>query len=115
MRRIENNAVGVDQGDLVLFSDFEDDGEMWTGNGPRLIRQRVTFGEIFADNPVVHVTLSMWDIAHSTNGRVDVTSENITRDGCDIVFRTWGDTQVARVRVAWLAIGTLRSEDSWDI
>ncbi|WP_090158449.1 H-type lectin domain-containing protein [Loktanella sp. DSM 29012] len=115
MRRIENNAVGIDQGDLVLFSDFEDDGAMWTGEGPRVTRQRVNFGELYADTPLVHVSLSMWDISNSANSRVDITSENIARDGFDVVFRTWGDTQVARVRVAWMAIGTLRSEDAWDI
>jgi hypothetical protein len=32
-----------------------------------------------------------------------------------IVFRTWGDTRVARVRADWLAIGALPHEDDWEI
>ena len=34
-------------------------------------------------------------------------------EGFDIVFRTWNDTQVARIRVAWTAIGELPNEDDW--
>ena len=33
----------------------------------------------------------------------------------DIVFRTWGDTRVARVRVAWIALGAVANDDGWDV
>ena len=115
MRTFGNHTIGVDQGDLVLFSDFEDGGEMWTGEGPRLTRHHVGFAERYDAPPVVQVSLSMWDISNGTNARADVTSENVTRDGFDIVFRTWGDTRVARVRVAWISIGQVRSDDTWDL
>ena len=32
-----------------------------------------------------------------------------------MVFRTWGDTRVARMRIAWIAIGALSDEDDWDV
>ena len=115
MRKFGNHTVGVDQGDLVLFSDFEDDGEMWTGEGPRLTRHGVRFSESYDASPIVQVSLSMWDISNGANARADVTSENVTPGGFDIVFRTWGDTRVARVRVAWLSIGPIRSDDTWDL
>lgn len=115
MRKLGIHTVGVDQGDLVLFSDFEDDGEMWTGEGPRLTRHHVRFAESYLAAPVVHVSLSMWDISNGANNRADVQAERIDRDGFDIVFRTWGDTRVARVRVAWFSVGALRNDDNWDI
>ena len=115
MRKFENAAVGADQGEEVLFSDFEDDGVMWTGQGPRLTRHRVTFSEPFLERPVVHVSLSMWDIASDANSRADIAADRIDTDGFDIVFRTWGDSRVARVRAGWLAIGPVRSEDLWDV
>jgi riboflavin synthase len=31
------------------------------------------------------------------------------------VATTWGDTKVARVRVAWQALGELRQADDWDL
>jgi hypothetical protein len=31
------------------------------------------------------------------------------------VFRTWGDTRIARVRIAWMAIGELSEGDDWDV
>lgn len=114
MKRLQN-LVGVDQGDVVLFSDYEDEGEMWTGRGPRERRRRIKFAEVFKAAPAVHVSLSMWDIDSSTPGRVDVKADTIAPDGFDLVFRTWADTRVARVRVAWMAIGALSNPDDWDI
>ena len=115
MRKFGHQTVGIDQGDLVLFSDFEDGGEMWTGEGARLTRRRVRFAERYKAAPIIQVSLSMWDIASGANARADVTAEQIDREGFDIVFRTWGDTRVARVRVAWISIGAVSSDDTWDL
>lgn len=115
MKRLRNNLIGVDQGDLVLFSDFENDGEMWTGRGPRERRRRIRFSEAFRAVPVVHVSLSMWDVNADSPARMDISAETITDEGFDLVFRTWGDTQVARVRAAWMAFGELKHDDDWDL
>ena len=115
MRNFPSHTVGIDQGNLVLFSDFEDDGEMWTGEGPRLTRHAVLFSDRYDAAPVVQVSLAMWDISNNANARADVSSENITREGFDIVFRTWGDTRVARVRVSWMSVGPIPSDEVWDL
>jgi len=107
--------IGIDQGDLVLFSDFKDDGEMWTGHGQRERRKRVLFSEKYAEPPAVHVSISMWDIDSGSPARAELKAETITIDGFDIVFRTWADTRVARIRAAWTAIGPLRHSDDWDV
>ena len=31
MKRLENHLIGIDQGDTVVFSEFQQGGEMWTG------------------------------------------------------------------------------------
>lgn len=115
MKRLRNHLIGIDQGDLVLFSDFEDDGEMWAGRGQRERRRRVLFSEPFRELPSVHVSISMWDVDNETALRADICAEIVTRDGFDLVFRTWGDTRVARIRVGWFAIGELRQMDEWDL
>lgn len=115
MRRLNSSTVGIDQGDVVLFSDFEHDGDMWKGEGPRQAREAVTFAQSYMYPPHVQVSISMWDISNSTNIRADVQAENITTNGFDIVFRTWADTQVARVRVAWTSIGELPNDDGWEL
>lgn len=112
---MRNHLIGVDHGDVVMFSDFEHDGVMWTGEGARQTRAHVEFSESFRDKPIVQVNLSMWDISSDANTRVDVQAEDITPDGFAIVFRTWGDTKIARVRVAWHAIGELRQSDEWEL
>lgn len=61
------------------------------------------------------VGISMWDIDHQMNSRVDIAAEKITARVFEIVFRTWGDTRVARIRADWLAIGATRDEDDWDV
>lgn len=88
---------------------------MWTGTGPREMRRVVEFDEPFIHAPAVIVGLSMLDIDQATNHRVDISAELITDDGFVIVFRTWGDTRVARVRADWTAMGAVRHEDDWDL
>lgn len=108
-------TIAVDQGSRVLFEDFAQDGAMWVGEGPREVRLRQDFAQVFVDVPVVTIGLSMWDIACSTNSRLDIAAEQVTGSGFEIVFRTWADTRIARVRADWLAIGPLRDEEDWDV
>ena len=50
-----------------------------------------------------------------TNLRADLTAEHVSEKGFHLVFRTWGDTRIARIRADWTAIGPVRDEDDWDI
>lgn len=114
MRRVRSHLIGIEQGSIVLFSDYQFGGTMWTGQGPREHRRAVEFSEPFSDDPLVHVGLSMWDIDNEANQRADISAEKVGPEGFVIVFRTWGDTRVARVRADWLAMGEMRN-DEWDI
>lgn len=115
MRRFSSTDLGIDHGDVVMFSDFEDNGQMWTGDGPRKSCKSVAFKSPFSNPPHVQVSVSMWDISNKTNSRIDVQAEDITTDGFEIVLRTWNDTRIARMRVAWTAIGALPHEDDWEL
>lgn len=107
--------MGVDQGEIVLFSDFEHDGEMWTGEGPRVIHAKVVFTTPFASIPAVKVGLTMWDMSNAANMRADIAAESVTPTGFSVAFRTWGDSKVARVRAGWMAIGELPDDELWEI
>lgn len=113
MQRISSNAVGIARGASMLFQAFENNGPMWTGDGPRVERSRVRFPSPFLSPPVVHVAIGMWDISGASNQRADISADKVTNDGFEIVFRTWGDTRVARVRAEWLAIGPTRHDDDF--
>ena len=115
MKRIRNHLVGIEQGDTVLFSDFENGGEMWTGRGQRERRRRIKFSEPFRTPPAVQTTVSLWDMDAATIIRADIAAETVTQEGFDMVFRTWGDTRVARVRIGWTAIGELSDDEEWDV
>ena len=115
MKKFSAQTIGIDQGDDVLFSDYQDGGEMWTISGPRERRHSLTFKEPFKSAPVVHCSLSMWDMDSSKNARADVAAENVTVTGFDVVFRTWGDTKVARARVLWMAIGEVEHVEDWTL
>lgn len=115
MRRMQNQYLGVDQGDVVLFSDFDANGPMWADDGPREVRHPVTFSEQYKTVPVVSVSLSMWDINSKENARGDLSAEDVTEAGFTLVFKTWGDTRVARLRAAWTSIGEMSYADDWDI
>lgn len=88
---------------------------MWTGTGPRERRRKVRFGQTFRSEPAVHLSISLWDVDTGSAVRIEVTAELITPKGFEIVSRTWLDTRVARLRVAWMAIGELPHEDDWEI
>ena len=115
MKRLDGQLIGIDAGELMLFSDFEDDGEMWKGEGPRSVQREVTFSETFLDAPAVTLQMSMIDMSNDAYIRADMQASDVTPSGFRITFRTWGDSRVARVRVAWQAIGALRSSDMWDL
>ena len=115
MQKLSNQFIGVDQGEAIVFSDFDTGGQMWTGEGKRERRQRVNFTERFRGRPAVHCSVSMWDVDTATNVRADVSADQIDADGFDIVFRTWGDSRIARARIGWMAIGAVRAEDDWDV
>lgn len=113
MRSFAGHILGVDQGSVVLFSDFEEGGPMWSGEGPREVRRRIDFEDGFRAPPAVHVSLTMWDIDGGPNARVDLAAETVEATGFTLVFRTWGDSRIARVRAGWLAIGEIWGDGDW--
>ena len=76
MKHLLNRTIGIEQGDDVLFSDYEDGGEMWTGRGSRERRHALSFSQPFREPPAVHVALSMWDMDSATNARADISAQN---------------------------------------
>lgn len=115
MKILKTGYVAVAQGNADLFEDFENGGEMWTGEGSRSRRINVEFERAFLEPPCVQCTLSLWDVDYSTNMRGDVSVDNITRTGFQIVFSTWGNTRVARARASWMAIGSVGDDDMWEL
>ena len=114
-KRIRAHLIAVAQGDEILFSDFEEDGEMWVGEGTRERRCTVRFDDPFAEPPSVHCALSMWDMDQAHNQRADLMVEDITAEAFTVVFRTWGDSRIARARMAWMAIGPAAEDDQWQL
>lgn len=109
------SMMAIDQGSVMLFSHHESGGEMWTGTGPRALRSRVTFGAEFLHPPVVHVSMGLIDVETSANLRTDIAAEGVDREGFSIVFRTWGDSRVARIRADWLALGPGEDPEIWKV
>lgn len=115
MKTIRALSVGIDQGEVLLFSDFEDGGVMWTGEGARETVSQVVFSRAYVEPPTVAVALTMWDLAKDTAARLHVEARDVSETGFCIVFRTWGDTKIARASAGWHSIGAVRDEDDWDL
>ena len=58
MQIVNSTRVGSAEGSVDLFSDFEEGGDMWTGEGSRVRSQQVTFDHPFSAPPAVHVSLT---------------------------------------------------------
>jgi hypothetical protein len=115
MKTFESRLLGIDQGEATLFSDYADGGPMWTGDGARARRHRVSFSRPFATRPVVHVSVTLWDFDKGANARADLSAERVSEEGFDIVFRTWADTRIAQIRVGWIALGQMPNPDDWTL
>lgn len=115
MQRMTGNSIGVLQGSRILFSDYVTNGPMWTGSGNRESRSHIDFGTPFLAPPAVIVGISLFDLDHATNMRADLVAERVTAADFMLVFRTWGDTRIARIRADWTAIGPVRDADDWDV
>lgn len=115
MKRIQSHLFGVEQGDQIMFSDFENDGTMWSGGGARERKKVIVFTEAFASAPAVQVSMTLLDLDKETNFRADALAQNIIETGFELVFRTWNDTRVARVRLSWIAMGALVDEEIWEL
>jgi len=115
MKKLNSHRIGVDSGTAHVFSDFADNGEMWSAEGKRSRSVKIAFSEPFLTPPTVQVGFAMWDISSTTNSRVDISAEDIDETGFSVVFRTWGDTKVARMRANWMAIGEVENDEVWDV
>lgn len=115
MQKFWSHMIGVDHGEAILFSDHESGGPMWAGDGARRAETEIAFAESFRSVPAVTVHLAMWDVASGSNSRGDLRAEHVTERGFVLVFRTWGDSRVARVRATWQALGEVAHGDDWEL
>ena len=115
MDHLSNHLIGIDSGEVALFSDFDSDGPMWNDTGARSIKHRITFSESFRKPPVVQVSIAMWDINSAENNRGELIAQEVTSDGFILTFKTWRDTKIARMRATWMAIGQLGYSDDWQV
>jgi hypothetical protein len=79
------------------------------------VRRVVRFDAGFLEPPTVLVGVSLWDCDSSANLRADIAADAVTTEGFEIVFRTWADSRIARIRVGWTAMGPLPHEDDWPL
>lgn len=110
MLRFATHEIGILRGECMIISDFDIQGPMWTTEGERETRHHIAFSERFVAPPVVQLGLGMWDLDGGCNQRGDLQVCDVTLNGFDILFRTWGDTRIARMRVQWMAIGAVPDE-----
>ena len=113
--QLMTGSFGIDRGEVMPFSDFEDDGPMWAGTGAREVRCRVAFDQPFAGAPVVQLGVTMWDVSNAAALRLDVSAEAIDATGFVMRVSTWSDSRIARVRVGWIAFGACRDDEVWEV
>jgi hypothetical protein len=75
------------------------------GDGERAFRAHIDFVNPFAAPPLVHVSLSGFDIDNWDTARLRVHVEEISASGFDLVLTTWRRTKVYSAETSWLAIG----------
>jgi hypothetical protein len=84
--------------------------EGWTlsgGNGDRSHIEFISFDKPYDSPPHVVVTLTGYDATAGKDGavRIALIPEKITKVGCVIRVKTWGDAKVGAVWGTWMAWG----------
>lgn len=115
MLKITRFPIGVASGEVELFNHFASDGFMWVGEGPREVATTVTFDQPFAATPVVQLGITALDASNSDNLRLNLYSRDVSKTGFTIAAFTWLETRIARLNVAWSAMGELSDEEYWDV
>ena len=88
-----------------LFNHVDDNGPMWTGDGDREVRLKLRFTASFQRPPHITLGISGMDSSCRQNLRFSLAAETVMSESFVIVFKTWGDTKIARASVNWSAIG----------
>ena len=99
----------------IAFSQTQVLSGSWGGNseskgyslhqntGDRTYTVEVNFLKPFENKPDVVVGVSSIDAAPGTNLRYSIKAKSISRDGCTIEIKTWGDTKILSITGFWMA------------
>ncbi|KAH6906446.1 hypothetical protein BKA70DRAFT_408926 [Coprinopsis sp. MPI-PUGE-AT-0042] len=68
---------------------------------------RLAFSEAFTSPPQVFAAFTSFDVDKSTNVRLSLRIENVSREGLEWNVGAWGDTVVYSATFTYLAVGTL--------
>lgn len=88
-----------------LFNHVDDNGPMWADDGDREVRLKLRFATSFQRPPHITLGISGMDSSCAQNLRFSLSTDAVTSESFVIVFKTWGDTRIARTSVNWSAIG----------
>lgn len=72
--------------------------------GERSILVPVKFLTPFKVKPDVVVALTFVDSDKSTNFRINITADQITKEGFNVIVKTWYDSKVYHVEGTWTAV-----------
>jgi hypothetical protein len=72
---------------------------------PRTYTLDVLFPEPFNTVPLVHASITGFDIDNRDTARISVAVNNVTTTGFHLAVTTWRGTRVYSVEVSWLVLG----------
>lgn len=96
------------QGGELTNASYSVTPDTWTllsGTGERKFTTHVDFKEPYKQPPVVVLSISGMDVLNSANNRLVVAPKNVTANGFDVEYKTWGDSQIWSVFLNWTAFG----------
>ncbi|HEY5892753.1 MAG TPA: H-type lectin domain-containing protein [Chthoniobacterales bacterium] len=73
---------------------------------PRTFSAEITFSKPFNSAPLVHASLTGFDLDQRDSARISVVVSDVTAAGFVTSVTTWMETRVYGVEVSWLAIGS---------
>lgn len=94
---------GVVIENCIKTEDWQLDKPSQSFKTSRVYKKKIFFKKHFNNIPEVLVNICSVDSANSSNLKILVLPEEITREGFVLVFKTWHDAIIHQIGVTWLA------------
>ena len=101
LKCIEEDAIKIVAHGEVMETNHE---TLKNGSGERQVKKHISFQKALTAVPTIYTAISGLDTDSDFNTRIEVHALDVTRNGFNLIIRTWGPSNVPFVKAAWFAI-----------
>ena len=113
---LEEQLLRIESGKVYGSTKTDPDWRINEGKAKdqRSFQKRIVFDPPFSNIPEVIVGISRLNVADATNPKIQISAENLSSEGFDLVFATWHNSEFHSLEANWLAFGKQSQDEQKD-